>query len=258
MRVSWKNLKPGIKRNLTATIAVVALTCGIGSLQEAQAKDTIRFAVGPYMPLPTDTKKAFEPFFKHIADRLGVDYTLVATTDWAGISVALSANQMDVAMMGPWGYVLAHNKTGAEAIAIMKYDGKSTYHSIITTKADRPFSKWPDDAKGLRLSLGDNGNTSGWLIPMHWFMKNGIDPKSYFQYRDGVAPAANLVSVVNGLSDFASTCDRCINDYVNAGAVPKGALKVVWTSDPLPNDAIAVRKGFDPALAEKSATSSCR
>lgn len=31
---------------------------------------------------------------------------------------------------------------------------------------------------------------------------------------------------------------------------PKGT-KIVWTSDPLPNDAIAVRKGFDPALATK-------
>jgi phosphonate transport system substrate-binding protein len=25
----------------------------------------------------------------------------------------------------------------------------------------------------------------------------------------------------------------------------------VWVSDPLPNDAIAVRKGFDPALAKR-------
>ena len=29
------------------------------------------------------------------------------------------------------------------------------------------------------------------------------------------------------------------------------ATKIVWTSDPLPNDAIAVRKGFDPALARR-------
>ena len=28
-------------------------------------------------------------------------------------------------------------------------------------------------------------------------------------------------------------------------------MKVVWTSDPLPNDALVVRKGLDPALTAK-------
>ena len=28
-------------------------------------------------------------------------------------------------------------------------------------------------------------------------------------------------------------------------------MKIVWTSDPLPNDALVVRKGFDPGLTAK-------
>ena len=38
---------------------------------------------------------------------------------------------------------------------------------------------------------------------------------------------------------------------IEGGKLEKNATEVVWTSDPLPNDAIAVRKGFDPALAER-------
>jgi len=72
----------------------------------AQAADTVHFAVGPLQPTPGETKKAFDPFFKHLAEQLGVAYTLEATTDWAGIAVVLASGQVDVAWMGPWGMSL--------------------------------------------------------------------------------------------------------------------------------------------------------
>lgn len=213
----------------------------------ARAAEPIRFAVGPYLPTLSDTKKAFEPFFAFIAAKLGRPYTLVATDDWAGISVALANNQVDMALMGPWGYVLAHRKGGAEAIAMLKYQGKTTYRSIIVTRPDVTIKKWPQDAKNLRISFDDVGNTSGYLIPTYWFLKQGIDPKTYFRaYRDGAAPAANFVAVINGQTDLATGCDRCLDEYAAAGAFPLNAVKVVWRSAPLPNDAIAVRKGLDP------------
>lgn len=38
---------------------------------------------------------------------------------------------------------------------------------------------------------------------------------------------------------------------IESGKLGKDATKIVWQSDPLPNDAIAVPKGFDPALAKR-------
>ncbi len=38
---------------------------------------------------------------------------------------------------------------------------------------------------------------------------------------------------------------------IENGAISPTATKIVWTSDDLPNDAIAVRAGLDPAIAEK-------
>ena len=99
-----------------------------------QAADTLHFAVGPLQPTPSETKKAFDPFFKHLADQLGVAYTLEATTDWAGIAVALAGGQVDVAWMGPWGYVIAHNQGAGDAIATAKYDGKPIYHAIVIAR----------------------------------------------------------------------------------------------------------------------------
>jgi phosphate/phosphite/phosphonate ABC transporters, periplasmic binding protein len=175
----------------------------------------------------------------------------VVTTDWAGIALALATGQADVAWMGPWGYVLAHNEGGAEAVATVKYDGKPTYHSIIVARPEAKIEKWPDDAQGMRLSLADVGSTSGWLIPTHWFKTRGIDPKTYFQYRDGASHAAQVISVINGQVDLASDFDRNLNAQIDRGAVKPDQVRIVWKSEPLPNDPLVVRKGLDPALTAR-------
>ncbi len=211
----------------------------------------IRFGIGPLQPTPGETKKAYDPFFKYLAEQLGVEYELTATTDWAGISVALANEQVDMAWMGPWGYVLANNDSGVQAIATAKYDGKPIYHAIIVGRPGLNIQKWPEDAKGMRISFADVGSTSGWLIPTFWLQSQGIDPKTYFEYSDGATHAANETAVVSGQVDLATDFDRNRNAMIENGALTPDANEIVWTSDPLPNDAIAVRKGFDPALTKK-------
>src|SRR5260370_26969631 len=71
-----------------AALAVPALAA-FAPKHPAQAADTLHFAVGPLQPTPGETKNAFDPFFKHLAERLEVTYTLDATTHCAGIPVAL-------------------------------------------------------------------------------------------------------------------------------------------------------------------------
>lgn len=233
-------------------LVVAALTAFFAAaLVPAVAQEKLRFAVGPFQPTPGDTRKAYEPFFKHIADKLGRDYELVVTNDWAGIAIALANKQADAAWMGPWGYVLAHNEGGSQAIATVKYNGKPTYHAIIVARPDARIEKWPDDAKGMRLSLADVGSTSGWLVPTHWLKSRGIDPKTYFQYRDGASHAAQVLSVINGQIDLASDYDRNLNVFLERGTIKPDQFKIVWQSEPLPNDPLVVRAGFDPALARR-------
>ncbi|MEQ1698106.1 MAG: phosphate/phosphite/phosphonate ABC transporter substrate-binding protein [Hyphomicrobiaceae bacterium] len=242
------SLQSAFRRTAVAFVALATLVAlpGNGSAQEK-----LRFAVGPFQPTASDTRKAYEPFFKHLAAKLGRDYELVVTNDWAGIAIALANQQADVAWMGPWGYVLAHQEGGATAIATVKYDGRPTYHSIMLARPDLKIAKWPDDAKGLRISLADVGSTSGWLIPTYWFKTQNIDPKTYFQYRDGASHAANVTAVASAQVDLASDYDRNFRAMIEKGVVKPADAQIVWTSDPLPNDPLVVRKGFDPALTTK-------
>jgi phosphonate transport system substrate-binding protein len=196
----------------------------------AAAEAPLRFAVGPFQPTAGDTRRAFAPFFAHLARVLGRPHELAVTTDWAGIAVALGSGQADCAWMGPWGYVLARARAGAEALATVLYQGR------------------PQAARGMSISFADAGSTSGWLIPHHWFLTQGIDPRSFFRYRDGASHAANVISVASGQVDLATDFDRNLAAMIAAGRVRADQVKVVWRSAPLPNDALAARRGLDPGL----------
>jgi phosphonate transport system substrate-binding protein len=220
----------------TGLIATTLFTPAI-----AQPKKTLRFGVGPLLPNPTDTKKAYMPLFAHLAKELGVDFDLVATTDWAGMAVAMGSDQLDLAWMGPWGYVIANNATNCQAVATVKYDDKPIYYGIIVGRPDLKVTKFPDDTKGLSMSFADVGSTSGWLIPSYYAKEVWkIDPKTFWKYSEGATHAANEVAVASGQVDMATDFDRNRNAMIAAGRMKEDANKIIWTSDPLPNDAIAV------------------
>ncbi|MEA1648958.1 phosphate/phosphite/phosphonate ABC transporter substrate-binding protein [Nitrospirillum sp. BR 11164] len=207
----------------------------------AQARKTLRFGIGPLLPSPEDTKKAYMPLFAHLAKELGVDFELVATTDWAGMAVAMGSGQLDLAWMGPWGYIIANNATGCQAVATVKYDEKPTYLGVIIARPDVKVAKFPDDTKGMTISFADVGSTSGWLIPSYYAKEVWkIDPKTFWTYTEGATHAANEISVSAGQVDLATDFDRNRNAMIASGKVKEDANKIVWTSDPLPNDAIVL------------------
>jgi phosphonate transport system substrate-binding protein len=219
---------------------------------KGEDKRKLRFGVGPLLPNPEDTKKAYTPFFAYVAEQLGASFELVSTTDWAGMAVAMGSGQLDLAWMGPWGYVLAASSTGCTALATVKYDDKPIYHAIVIGRPDLTVAKFPDDTKGMSISFADVGSTSGWLIPT-WYAKEvwKIDPKTFWKYTEGATHAANEMAVQSGQVDLATDFDRNRNSMLESGKVKADGSKIVWTSDPLPNDAIAAAKGTPKELVDK-------
>ena len=240
------------RRKLLALGAAGALVLGSPMPVTAQARRKLRFGVGPLLPNPEDAKKAYTPLFAHLAHQLDVDFDLVATTDWAGMAVAMGSGQLDIAWMGPWGYIIANNSTGCTALATVKYDDKPIYHAIIVGKPDLKVAKFPDDTKGLSISFADIGSTSGWLIPT-WYAKEvwKIDPKTHWKYSEGATHAANEIAVQAAQVDMATDFDRNRNAMIASGKLKEDGTKILWTSDPLPNDAIAVPKGTPKEFVDR-------
>ena len=216
---------------LTATAELAATTIFRPAI--AQTKK-LHFAVGPLLPSPDDTKKAYMPC-AHLAKELGVDFDLVATTDWAGMAVAMGGQQLDVAWMGPWGYIIANSATNCQAVATAKYDDKPTITPSSLRGRTFKSAKFPDDTKGKSISFADVGSTSGWLIPTFYAKEVWkIDPKTFWKYSEGATHAANEIAVSAGQVDMATDFDRNRNAMIAAATVKPESNKIIWTSDHCP------------------------
>lgn len=213
---------------------------------------TLRCGVGPLLPNPEDTKKAYTPVFAHLAKQLGMGFELATTTDWAGMAVAMASGNLDVAWMGPWGYVIANNQAGCEAVATVKYDDKPIYYAIIIARPGLKVAKFPDDTRGWSISFADIGSTSGWLIPSYYAKEVWkIDPKTFWKYTEGATHPANEIAVSSGQVDMATDFDRNRNAMIASGRIKPDSNQIVWTSDPLPNDAIALPKNAPAELSAR-------
>ena len=236
----------------TVSAATLGLSTGRAFGQEKRnGKLHLRFAIAPLRPTPAITVKEFEPMFRYLAEQLDATYELVSPESWAAISVAMMNGHVDVGWLGPWGYVLAYHRAGTEVIATAKYRGKPFYRAIIEGRPGLSIKEFPKDAKGMKLSLSDQGNTSGWLIPYAYLVKSGVEPKEFFQLREGATFGNNVSMIQQGLIDLGSNMDRGRNGMIEAGEMDPSKVSVYWTSDDLPNDGICVPRGFDPVLKQK-------
>lgn len=222
------------------------------AIVRAKKRPVIRVGLGPQQPTQADTKRVWEPVYKMICDQIGADLELRVANDWAGISVALATQQIDVAQMGPWGYVLAKKKGEAQAIGMLTIQGRDYYKAIVVARPDLKITRFPEDAKGLSMQMLDVGSTSGWLVPTHFLKSKGIDPKNYFgKYAEGASAAAAQMATVNGQVDLATGWDTHRNTMIRNGQITETSNRVVWESQPLPNEPVVIRSGFDPEMAKR-------
>jgi phosphonate transport system substrate-binding protein len=241
------------RRIVLATAAVASSALAAPAIVRAQAKrPLLKVGLGPQQPTQADTKRVWEPVYKLVGDQIGADIELTVANDWAGISVALASQQIDVAQMGPWGYVLAKQKGDAQAIAMLLIQGRNYYKAIVVARPDVVVRRFPEDAKGLSMQMLDVGSTSGWLVPTHFMRSRGIDPKTHFgKYAEGASAAAAQMATVGGQVDLATGWDTHRNTMLRNGQLKPDANRIVWESEPLPNEPVVVRRGFDPQLASR-------
>jgi len=217
----------------------------------AQSRPTLKIGLGPQQPTQADTRRVWEPVYKAVADKVGANLELQVANDWAGIATALANEQIDVAQMGPWGYILAKVRGDARIINTMLVNGIPTYKAIIVARPGLTVAKFPDDARGKSMQMLDVGSTSGWLVPTHFLRSRGIDPKTFFgRYAEGASAAAAQMATINGQVDLATGWDTHRNTMIRNGTIQPTSNTVVWESEPLPNECVVVSKSFPQARAE--------
>ena len=228
------------RRAFSMLLAAATLAGGAN----AQAADgALRFGVGLFQPDREKNDATYRPLAQHLAQRLGRAVELRTVDSWEGLAKSLANGETDIALMGPWGYVLANHVAGAQVVSTIEYDGKPEYFAIIVTHPDSGI-KTMADLKGKTFAFGDKGSTSGYLIPLHHFMTQGIEPDKYFSKVLYTKHQAIETQVAAGQLDAGADYNRNRNAMIEQGLIKPERSKIIWQSAPLPNDAFAVSKAL--------------
>jgi phosphonate transport system substrate-binding protein len=223
----------------TALFAVAALA----------AEPPLKFGVGLFQPDKDKNDATYRPLADYLAAKLNRPVQLRTVDSWEGLAKSLANGETDIALLGPWGYVLANHQAGAQVIATILYDGKPEYFAITVTHPKSGINSLAD-LKGKTFAFGDKGSTSGYLIPLHHLMTQGITPEQYFSKVVHTSHQAIETQVTQGVLDAGADYNRNRNAMIEQGLIKAEDSKIIWTSAPLPNDAFAVSHALagDPAL----------
>jgi phosphonate transport system substrate-binding protein len=204
----------------------------------------LKLGVGMFQPDREKNDATYRPLAEHLAQRLGRPVELRTVDSWEGLAKSLANGETDLALMGPWGYVLANHYSDAQVVSTILYQGKPEYHAVIVTHPGSGLNSVDDllgaKGRGRSFAFGDKGSTSGYLIPLHMFQQRGIDPEKHFARVLYTKHQAIQMQVTAGQIDAGADFNRNRDVMISQGLITAARSKVIWQSAPLPNDAFAV------------------
>ncbi|MEQ1878709.1 MAG: phosphate/phosphite/phosphonate ABC transporter substrate-binding protein, partial [Bdellovibrionia bacterium] len=144
-------------------------------------------------------------------------------------------------------FVFAEKQAGAKVL-LKKVWENPFYYSVVVTKKSSGIKKL-EDLKGKTLAFVDEKSGSGYLYPKVMLKRKKIDPEKFFKktYFAGNHQSA-ILAVVEGKADaaavFSDSTDGSKSAWSNFSPQTISQQKVLWVSDPIPNDPFAVRQDF--------------
>ena len=238
-----------------AAKALIGLAALIGTGGTALANDCPG-GVLHYGVVPFDASAAFVPLYHKIADqisaKLGCPVVLDIGTSYTATIEAMRAGKIDAAEFGPLSYVLAHQIAGAQAVATYStMAGKpDTYTASIVT--------WPGSGittlkgvAGQTFAYSDPASTSGHLFPAYGLKNAGIDPDHGVQAIYAGSHTASYEALLHHKVKAGEMNSPEISSAQVAGIYDPKDFVTLWTSQPIPQDPIAIRGDLPPAFKAK-------
>jgi len=246
------NFNSGIKKLITVFAMMAISILGVGS-QLAMAATCENPEALTLAIIPTEESVAELQLYKPVTDRMekltGKKIQFFMPTSYASVVEGLLSKFVDVAVLGPYSYVIANSKdksievfaTYAKRPGHMQEEGPG-YRGVLISKRGSKFTTI-DSLKGSTLGLTDPGSTSGNLMPRVAFTKViGKDLEKFFgKVVYTGSHELSSVAVVKGKVDAAFVATHRFDNVVNKGEASLDGVNILWKSDPIPQDPFVYR-----------------
>jgi phosphonate transport system substrate-binding protein len=188
----------------------------------------------------------------------GYKFESFVATSYAGVIEAMGAGRADIGWLNTFSYVVAHQKYGVEVRLVTVRFGNPYYKAQIIAQSGSAINALAD-LKGKRFAYVDANSTSGYLFPRVGLKKAGYDPDKLFGQTIFAGSHNNVVlAVYQGrvdagavFEDARATVQKTLPDVMQK-------VKVVWKSDPIPNDTVSFRGGLPADVKNRVANALLR
>lgn len=249
---------------LSAVLALGSLTgCSTGRAagdNAVEARPTVlRYIHAPSTEEPQAQTLRLDRLKGYLAERLKVDVELYRTSAGYGpVIEAMRAKKVDVATFGPFGYLIASEKAGAEVLVVRatKESAEGFYSGVIAVAKNSPIRTIEElvaRSRELTFSFVDPNSSSGFLVQRAYLQSVGLDPDRDFRKTmfsmDHIASAMTLIA---GKVDAAAMMEALpARVLIGRGMIRAGDIRILWTSPRLPSSPIAARRDLPAPFKEE-------
>jgi len=243
-----------IKKIILVTASVLLFLCSCSN-SGGKIKE-LTFAAIPSEDM-VQTTKYTENFSKYLEKELGIKVKYFIATDYTAVIEAMRTNKCQICIFGPFSYILASEKAGAEALVAIGFKGGGyfSYNSLLLSYPGSGLHNMDDvkrNASRLRLTFTDPASTSGHLVPRSYLTSIGLDPdKSFASVAFASNHGASLLSVYSGNTDVGAANTQSYTRLIARGKVDSSKFIILWKSPPLLWDPFCVKSTLPAELKEK-------
>lgn len=188
----------------------------------------------------------------------GYKFEPFVATSYAGVIEAMGAGRADIGWLNTFSYVIAHQKYGVEVRLVTVRFSLPYYRAEIITQTSSGINGLPD-LRGKRFAFVDPASTSGYLFPVAGLKKAGYDPQKFFGQTIFAGSHNNVVlAVYQGRVDAGAVFEDARGTVQKTLPDVMQKVKVVWKSDPIPNDTVSFRKQLPEDVKAKVTTALLR
>ncbi len=246
------------RRLIIGLIACAALgACQPKAPEAKSAVKEINFAI-----LPAEGQKSmgplWEPLLAELSKQIGVKVKPHYASSYTAMIEAMRFDQVQAGWFSALPALDAVRRADGEVLGrIVNAEGADSYQSVLITQVGSGINleRVMKCDKSLTFGIGDAKSTSGYLAPMTYlFTPKGITPADCFKVVRTASHEANANAVANGLLQVGTNNSVGLVFFRRQRPALADKLEVIWSSPPLPESSIVVRKSLDPAIREKMRT----
>ncbi len=235
---------------LKIALCLILLSCGGKS-----KKNQLVIGISPSSDAER-TNERIDAITAYFSKELGMEVSHVLVSNPSAMIEAMRANKIHVGSGGPFTYLVAAEKAGAEAIVTTKVPEGHTdyYRTLFITQPNSPINNLEDLkrlSKQTTLSWAYPTSCSGHLVPRYVLQQHGIYPEDFKEVFTSTDHTSAIFTALSGKVDVAAVYKSGIHKFVTDGRIKESDFKIIWESEPLLASPTFVRKDLPEDLKKK-------